>query len=128
MSAVRDLRDKLINLIGDLLGTYTFVDSTTAPAIWVGAKVPEGTTVSGLEVVIAPDPEIDPMPMQVDRVVRRGWQVIIKQHDDNDVVTLHEATERLVAHWPEMGRPVVIPATYETLAQARLRIPQHVRR
>lgn len=128
MSAVKDLRDELIRLLGDLLGQYTYPDNTTTPAINVGHEVPEGVKVEGLEAVIAPEPGVDPMPMQGDQAVKREWTVILRQWDDRDENTLREAVERAVARWPTMVSPIVIPATYETKAQARLSIPQRVLR
>jgi len=126
MSEVLDLRQELETLLSDLLGTYTYPDGATTPAINVGFKVPEGVTATGLEVVISPEPSSQPMAMQGDKGVYREWLVVLRQWDDADVDSLRLAVERMIARWPEMTAPVVVPATYETLAQARVSVPQRV--
>lgn len=57
------LRTALAGLLSDQLGTYTLPNDATVDAIYVG-EPPSDWTASGLEVVIAIDPDFANTPLQ----------------------------------------------------------------
>lgn len=74
------LRTQLQSQLSSLLGTYTYANGSTTPAISVravGESLPAGTTVSGMEVVIIRDPALAPVPQYKNEEAYRDWTVYL---------------------------------------------------
>lgn len=84
MINVLALRSQISTLLQSQLGTYTFSNSLTTPAIRVEpSKYEEDPDVSGLEVVINVENEVEVFPMLGGDVgVNTRSQIILKQWDD----------------------------------------------
>ena len=99
------LRNDVLAILVDLLGTYTFPDGSKIQAIAClpdpdrGWNYPEnGTKVSGLEVVIKrniPDVEAN---IGGDRTFTNLWEIHLKQWDTNK--SLVEITGQLIGELP----------------------------
>jgi hypothetical protein len=84
------LRNDILAIIANQIGTYTFPDRTTAQAIAClpdpgkGWNYPEnGTKTSGLEVVIKqPYPDVE-ANIGGDRTFTNSWEIHLKQWDTN---------------------------------------------
>ncbi|MEH1808426.1 hypothetical protein [Nostoc sp.] len=82
------LRADVLAILEDLLGTYTFPDRSTSPALAClpdpekGWNYPEnGTKTSGLEVVIKqPYPDVE-ANIGGDRTFTNTWEIHLKQWD-----------------------------------------------
>lgn len=82
------LRADVLAILVDFLGTYTFPDSSTSPALAClpdpdkGWNYPEnGTKTSGLEVVIKqPYPDVE-ANIGGDRTFTNTWEIHLKQWD-----------------------------------------------
>ena len=92
---VLSLRTSVEVTLNSVLGTYTLANGATTPAISVlapGESLSPGTTVSGLEVVIAREP--DPVPVRQYRNAQAfgRWTLYLSDWDGNtslqDVVGL----------------------------------------
>jgi hypothetical protein len=80
---VTELRDKLLDLLSDQLGTYTLKGDNLTPAIAIrstGEPLPTDRTVTGLEVTILKAPSREPTAL-LDGVNRRlTWQIYLTQY------------------------------------------------
>jgi hypothetical protein len=99
---VLELRQKLTNILDDLLGEYTFVNGRCVKAIAVVPDSvygydypPTGTKVTGLEMVIWAEAKLDTYPIIQGTHVVNSTQVVLKQWDDKK--TTVEATNRLIS-------------------------------
>lgn len=77
------LKQRLLETIGDLLGTYTFSNKLREKAIAIdlnGKYPPKNTEVEGLECVITPETELSASWMLANKVIRtRTHQIELKQ-------------------------------------------------
>jgi hypothetical protein len=74
------LRTALQSLLTSALGTYTLGNGTTTAAVHVravGEARPSGVTVTGMELVIVRDPELDPIPQYKNPNAFRRWIVYL---------------------------------------------------
>lgn len=74
------LRTNLQSLLSGALGTYTYANGSTTPAISVravGESLPAGTTVTGMEVVIIRDPAVTPVLQYQNEEAFREWTVYL---------------------------------------------------
>lgn len=74
------LRNELQALLSAQLGTYTFINASTTPAISVraaGEGLPAGTRVTGLEVVLVRDPALVERTMYRNSEAAREWTVFL---------------------------------------------------
>lgn len=77
---ISSLRTAIAATLTSYLGTYTLANGATTPAIAVrayGEPSPAGQTVTGLEVVIIRDPEVEPLTQFDDIAAFRVWTVSI---------------------------------------------------
>lgn len=89
--SARQLRDDVLSALESIIGTYTFVNGSTAPAIAVlpddsrGYDYPEyGTRTTGIEVVIEkPYGEIQNPTLGGGANIRYDWMICVKQWDNN---------------------------------------------
>jgi hypothetical protein len=86
---LQELRDTLEGTLtrwGVPLGTYTLPGGAQAPALWVG-DVPEGTTVTGLEVLIPATPEQDVIQVMAGVITIDRYPVRLVSHDGQPLKT-----------------------------------------
>ena len=99
---IRTLRTSLEATLASQLGTYTYANGSTTPAIaaraW-GEALPPRTTVTGLECLIIKNPELDPVVRQYrEEVAFQRWTVFLV--DWGGSVDLHDAASRLLWAYP----------------------------
>ena len=93
------------------LGTYT-INGEPVPALSLGDP-PEGTTVQGLEVLIATNPKRTSVQAFAYLGAPLSYPVRLINHADEADV-LEEATNALAAaFWPFDDEPALLPATAE---------------
>ena len=115
-----ELRNELLALLSDLLGTYTN-GAQTQPALNVGAASPKGYTIQGgLEVVIYPTPEMRLYREFGEGGVTRMWRVVLKAWGAVDLV---EPTERILKAYPDAPEPQPVPETDISIGQMTVFIP-----
>jgi len=83
MSDTIELREKIFTALTDVLGTYTFGNGGTTPALVVLSDngelfPPENTQVEGLEVIIF-SPNIKPDALLQGYKIREEWILHLKQ-------------------------------------------------
>jgi hypothetical protein len=102
---IAQLRDTIVTLLSaspNLIGSYTFPNGTTIPAIYVvGQKsVPTEWKATGLEVIICQYPE--PLPEAGVGIVSvlQQWEVMVVQYnpDGKEIAT---AMDRMVRRFPD---------------------------
>lgn len=102
-----------------LLGTYTLPGGETVPALSLGDP-PEGTTVDGLECLIATNPKpITPEMFGIPDLPRAYPVRLVNHADAADVI--QDATNALAqAFWPFWDDPVLLEATADIPEQATM--------
>lgn len=92
------LKNRIISVLGDLLGTYAYPNNYTEPAISIGGRPAEGLKVSGIETRLPRSPFI-PRSYWVGRNLHqdRYYDVILIQHTGNN---LYACVDRLTRHFP----------------------------
>jgi hypothetical protein len=101
------------------VGTYTYPGGATAPAIYVGDP-PEGTSVTGLEVLIARNPDRSTLPGFEFIGFIEEWPVRFINWGNAD---LEEAANALaVAFYPLAQDPQILPASPDYPEQLTLKI------
>lgn len=98
---VLELRTALAALLAGSIGTYTLGNAATTPAISVravGERLPIGTTVTGMEVVIVRDPELNPITAYKEPGAFREWTVYLV--DWSDATSLEASAAAIVAAYP----------------------------
>ena len=102
---IAQLRDTIVNLLSaspNLIGSYTFPNGTTIPAVYVvGQKsVPTEWKVTGLEVTIRQYPELLPEAGVGIVSVLQQWEVMVVQYnpDGKEIAT---AMDRMVRRFPD---------------------------
>ena len=97
----KDVRRTLSLLLTDQLGEYTLSNAATTPAIAVRAeseRLPTGTKVAGLEVVVIRYPEQTPVRQYLDEVSENFWTVWLVGWDNT--AKLLEAASILLTSFP----------------------------
>ena len=102
---IAQLRDTIVNLLSaspNLIGSYTFPDGTTIPAVYVvGQKsVPTEWKVTGLEVTIRQYPELLPAAGVGIVSVLQQWEVMVVQYNP-DGKEIASAMDRMVRRFPD---------------------------
>lgn len=98
---VLTLRSQVAAVLTGVIGTYTLANSITTPAISVrdyGEGLAPGTSVSGLEVVILAQPELEPIRQYRDEAALRRWTLYLVGWGAG--VDLQAAAAALVANFP----------------------------
>jgi hypothetical protein len=110
MTAILQLRNLILEVLDEEIGTYHFSPTNTTPAIWVfPPAVPNNRKVSGLEVIIHGDPDIVQNGMLAGHtVLTEKWRIRLIQQDINK--TAHSAVEKLLIYFPR-SQAQRIPAT-----------------
>lgn len=87
--------------ISDGLGTYTFADGTTAPAmvpLFAGQTMPAGTTVDGIEISISRLPMYGPQALYDGVLLNPTFRIYVAAWGAAD--TLQAMAERVMALLP----------------------------
>jgi hypothetical protein len=95
------LRTSIAATLSSLIGTYTLANGSTTPAISVrgsGESLPAGTTVTGMEVVILRDPELQAIPSYQKGQAINRWTLYLVDWDMT--ASLQEAAGKLIWAWP----------------------------
>lgn len=117
MSGAETVKDRLLAALAEgevELGEYRLPKGSVAPAIYVG-EPPEGTTATGLEVLIARNPrQVAPEAFQFLGYIE-VWPVRLINRGHQD---LEAATNAIAqAFWPFEENPVLLPEGPETFEQ-----------
>lgn len=117
---VQKLRDILVERVGHLVGTYTIPGSSFAtPALRIGDP-PSNWTVTGIEIIIPTQRDLQSVPLQHREVTWTGAiPVRVIQHAN---APMDPVIERILRRWPH-ATARHIPATDEVLAQTVIHIP-----
>ncbi|MEB3169338.1 MAG: hypothetical protein VKK97_11495 [Synechococcaceae cyanobacterium] len=87
--------------ISDGLGTYTFKDGTTAPAmvpLFAGESLPPGTTIDGIEISISRLPLYGPQALYDGVMLNPTFRIYVAAW--GDASTLQAMVERVMALLP----------------------------
>ena len=107
----QQLREVIQSALGDELGTYTFENGLSAPAIAYAPNLsdypPANTVVAGLEVVIIP-PSPSILPLIQGYAVENKWILYLKQW--NPSKTPRPALNRLLGVVKSIKRVIPVPA------------------
>lgn len=98
---VLTIRTELQTVLSEHLGTLTFSNGSTTPAISVraaGESLPAGTTVVGLEVVIVRDPSLAPVRQYANEQAFSRWTLYLI--DWGASASLKDLAELLIARYP----------------------------
>lgn len=121
---VLTLRTELETLLVDLLGTYTLGNGATTPAVSVrsvGETLPAKTTVSGLELVIIRDPELDRINAYRNQEAFRLWTLYLIDWDGTGIAPT--AAGRVLYAYPGTeSTSVSVPEGLGPKAQMRLQL------
>ena len=102
---ITQLREAIVELLSaspDLIGSYTFPNGTSIPAVYVvGQKsVPTEWKVTGLEVTMRQYPElVSGAGVGVAKVLQQ-WEVMLVQYNP-DGKEISEAMDRMVRRFPD---------------------------
>lgn len=102
ISQLRDTITKLLSASPNLVGSYTFPDGTSIPAIYVvGQKsVPSEWKVNGLEVTMRQYPELLPTAGVGIVDVLQQWEVVLVQYNP-DGKQIAQAMDRMIRRFPD---------------------------
>lgn len=125
-----DLKQHILNAIGDDLGTYTTITSksesaATLQAIWVSPpQVPAGFTCDGIECVIDSMPEERSMGVASgDSMAMEYWTFRLVQWDENK--RLYDVKQKIRQYFRRINfnaTSLDIPATRANYAQCTFKI------
>lgn len=113
---VEELRDRLLILLADELGTYTIGKpplTNDAPAIAIqdsGETRPNDRAINGLEIIIRRSPGRDSQSVYGGVQRKRSWQLFLVQHQGNH--TLQAAIDKLELAFPNT-KAIVIGANQQ---------------
>ena len=102
---ITQLRETIVELLSaspNLIGSYTFPNGTSIPAVYVvGQKsVPTEWKATGLEVTIRQYPELLPAAGVGIVSVLQQWEVMVAQYNP-DGKEIASAMDRMVRHFPD---------------------------
>ena len=102
---ITQLRETIVELLSaspNLIGSYTFPNGTSIPAVYVvGQKsVPTEWKVTGLEVTIRQYPELLPAAGVGIVSVLQQWEVMVAQYNP-DGKEIANAMDRMVRRFPD---------------------------
>lgn len=102
-----ELRNCILGIIPDQIGTYTYNNGHSSVAFTVG-NPPNDITVSGIEIIIPNFPHVESATAHGDSYIHRceKWDVYIINHD-NDKAKWFTAIDRLMRSFPRcFGRDI----------------------
>jgi hypothetical protein len=102
------LKQQIIEILGDSLGKYTLANGQIVSAIAVGNNYPpQGTKVTGLEVVIIPDTGLEVNPIMNGGRWDNESTVILKQWGEGTVLDAVKLIVPLLGNQVEIGARVL---------------------
>ncbi|WP_339096191.1 hypothetical protein WDJ50_02560 [Deinococcus sp. VB142] len=119
MTTAVALRERVEAVLLPFLGTYTLPSGDSVPALWLGDP-PEGTTVSGLECLISPNPRRDTVEAFQYLGAPLAYPIrLVNNAAEADALDI--AVNVLAAHfWPFWDDPVLLQATADIPEQTTL--------
>ena len=120
---ILELRETLVALLNDIVGSYTLPNGTQQTAFWVDGKngVPKGWKVRGLEVAMRQYPSRSSRPLMGMVEMRKAWEVVLSQYDPGSE-NLETAVDRILRHFPDASVRG-FPASDREYQYARFIIP-----
>jgi hypothetical protein len=123
---ITQLRDTIVDLLSaspNLIGSYTFPNGTSVPAVYVAGRqgVPTEWKAIGLEVVIQEFSRLMPSPALGKFKRRQEWTVVMVNYDTTSS-NLTTAAERMATRFPD-ARFSFSPETDIAYGQYRITIP-----
>lgn len=107
-----ELKADLTTLLAGVLGEYTRNGEVMEPAVSVGARLPPGYQVRGLEVSIRSSPDVHRVnEFGSSPAFKRTWQVRLKQWDDEG--NLEEPIRLILSAYPQTSNPTIVGPTDE---------------
>lgn len=108
------------------IGIYTHPNGQTSPAMVVGSATPPGVTVTGLEVVILPTPELSLRHTYGGSRGTQDFTVVLKRWNQ-DQNLIKRATEALLkAFRLNTSRIRNLPESSSNIEQSTIKIPVHI--
>ena len=123
---ITQLREAIVTLLSaspNLIGSYTFPNGTSVPAVYVAGRqgVPTEWKAIGLEVVIQEFSRLMPSPALGKFKRRQEWTVVMVNYDTTSS-NLTTAAERMATRFPD-ARFSFSPETDIAYGQYRITIP-----
>ena len=123
---ITQLRETIVELLSaspNLIGSYTFPNGTSVPAVYVAGQksVPTEWKVTGLEVTIRQYPELLPAAGVGIVSVLQQWEVMVAQYNP-DGKEIASAMDRMVRRFPD-ARVNFIPGNDIAYERCRFLIP-----
>ena len=123
---ITQLRETIVELLSaspNLIGSYTFPNGTSVPAVYVAGRqgVPTEWKAIGLEVVIQEFSRLMPSPALGKFKRRQEWTVVMVNYDTTSS-NLTTAAERMATRFPD-ARFSFSPETDIAYGQYRITIP-----
>lgn len=99
---ILQLRDTVLQLLADLLGTYRLPNGTLKPALYVVGEhgVPKGWKVDGLEVIMRQFPRQSSRAMVGAVRLAKNWEIRLINYTPSSKV-LEDAVNRMLRHFPD---------------------------
>lgn len=126
MGTVKQVRDIIQDKLGDLLGTYTYSNKKTRPALFVrgSQQRPADVKVSGVELVIdETTDDYGTVLVGSGVAVSQYWKVTVTQY--NRSATLSVVKMRLRSIFPDLMNVVHIPQSDSSYEQLTCSIPDY---
>jgi hypothetical protein len=121
---ILQLRTELETLLVNNLGVYTLANGAETPAIAVravGERSLPGTTVTGIELIIIRDPDLEPIDQYSSPAALRTWTLYLVDWDNNQ--DLEGPAARILEHYPSTTiAQVVVPEGVGPKHQLRLTV------
>ncbi|GEM_PF-2116655 len=122
------LRQRLIEALGALLGTYTTLMGETTPAITIDdiGNTPQGMGVTGLEVVIEPETNTPVTALLGSNQLAAETTITLKQWDLNaNTIAATEALILAIDEITEVGPRVTRSTVLDNIESRRITLTLH---
>lgn len=124
MASILTIRNALASLLASDLGTYSLPNGSTTPAIGVrdyGVSLPAGTTVTGIEVLIISEPELEPVRAYKDEAAFDRWTIFLVDWSGSSAPRLKVVAGKILKAYPG-GRMLPITAPRGVGPRSQMRI------
>ena len=118
---VIEVRTAVQGAISGLLGLYRRPDGSTIPALWVGAVLPAGYAVTGLECIIEKSPNSTPLTTLTSVAMQRQWVVRLRAWNGGSI---GPALDALAAAFHPTQPPTRISETDDMPEQGVFYLPE----
>jgi hypothetical protein len=126
MATIKQVRDLLADRLSAQLGTYTFSNSQTKPAVFVrgSQQRPADVKISGIELTIDETSEDYVRPLVgAGAMVTMSWKLTLTQY--NRSTTLSVVKTRLIRVFPDLMNLVHVPQSETMYEQITCLIPDY---